>query len=240
MMDAFARWRRRRMAERESARLATHDPEWHRKAVGGLWEEVGEVQFRFLVDRGLRPEHELLDIGCGSLRGGVRFVAYLEPGHYTGIDLDDRLLAAGRGELRRRGLVDRRPTLVQMGDFDFPSLGKRFDFAIAQSVFTHLPLNSIARCLLRVDEVLVPGGRLYATFFENPRGRRNLDPVAHPTVDVGDLMTYSDRDPFHYDVDAFRWICEGTQLDVAYLGDWGHPRDQKMVAFTRRTSEADG
>lgn len=228
---------RRGAVEREAAELAAGDPEWHRKAVGGLWDEVGRLQFGFLVEQGLRPDHDLLDIGCGSLRGGVHFVDYLEPGRYTGIDIDERLLVAGREELRRRGLEAKEPLLVQTDDFDLPSIGRRFDYALAQSVFTHLPINDIMRCLLRVDQVLEPDGRFYATFFENPGGKHGLDPVSHPTADLPELISYFDRDPFHYDVETFRWMCEGTGLDVTNLGKWDHPRDQRMLLFTKR---ADG
>ncbi len=56
-------------------------------AIGGMWEIIGEVQFEFLVSQGLKPQHRLLDIGCGTLRGGRHFIAYLEAEKYTGIDL---------------------------------------------------------------------------------------------------------------------------------------------------------
>ena len=45
--------------------------------------------------------------------------------------------------------------------------------------------------------------------------------------------SYPDRDPYPYGVDVFEWLCEGTGLHVEYLGDWGHPRGQKMLVFTR-------
>ena len=48
---------------------------WHREAVGGLWEEMRRLQFDFLANQGLKPDHKLLDIGCGSMRGGVHFVS---------------------------------------------------------------------------------------------------------------------------------------------------------------------
>ena len=59
-----------------------------REFVGGLWEEIGELQFQFMVAQGLRPEHRLVDIGCGALRGGLHFVRYLDRGHYYGLDLN--------------------------------------------------------------------------------------------------------------------------------------------------------
>jgi SAM-dependent methyltransferase len=195
---------------------------------------MGRLQLDFLVGQGLRPDHDLLDIGCGSLRAGVHLVPYLEPGRYVGIDINRALLRKGERELQAAGLSGRGVTLVQMGDFGFGRLGRTFDVALAQSVFTHLPLNRIIRCLMNVEGALRPGGRLFATFFENPTGKRNLDPIVHRGPSGAPVKTRFDSNPFHYDVDTFRWICQGTALDVEYFGDWNHPRDQKMLVFTKR------
>jgi hypothetical protein len=46
----------------------------HRELIGGLGELMGDHQLQFLVDQGLKPEHRLLDIGCGSLRLGVKAI----------------------------------------------------------------------------------------------------------------------------------------------------------------------
>jgi len=50
----------------------------HRSAIGGRWGELGAMQLTFMQRQGLKPEHDLLDLGCGCLRGGVHFVRYLE------------------------------------------------------------------------------------------------------------------------------------------------------------------
>src|SRR6476620_10345865 len=63
----------------------------HRDYVGGLWDEIGQLQFDFLVSNGLKPQHYLLDIACGSLRAGIHFIPYLETGHYLGIDKEPEL-----------------------------------------------------------------------------------------------------------------------------------------------------
>jgi len=211
-----------------------HDPDLHRNKVGGMWENLGKLQFDFLVERGLKPDHYFLDVGCGSLRGGVHFIDYLEPEHYFGIDKDRELLDAGRNvELKRYNLIGRNPILVEMDDFDFQSLNIQFNYALAQSVFTHFPLNKIIRCVMNIEKVLVQNGRFYATFFENPRGKFNLGSIMHPTADGNAIATYFDRDPFHYDFENFKQICKGTSLDIEYIGDWNHPRDQKMLAFRK-------
>jgi len=95
-----------------------------------------------------------------------------------------------------------------MANFDFSILDRQFDVALAQSLFTHLSLNSIIRCIMNVEKVLVPGGRFYATYFDNPRGKQNLNPIMHRSADGPDFPTYLDRDPYHYDFGTFEWITE--------------------------------
>ena len=221
----------KRLVHSKFSRIAK--PHWHKIAVGGLWEEMGKLQFNFMVGEGLKPEDYLLDVGCGSLRGGIHFVRYLEPGHYFGIDINRDLIEAGKGELKKNHLTDKKPVLTEMDNFLFSSLSQEFNYALAQSVFTHLPLNSILMCIMNIDKVLVWGGRFYATFFENPEGRSRLEPIVHPRADGPGIATYFDKDPYHYDFETFKWMCEGTKLRVEYIGEWGHPRDQKMLVFMK-------
>lgn len=219
---------------RGAARNTTTDPAWHRSCVGGLWEEMGRLQFDFLISQGLRPEHYLLDIGCGCLRGGVHFIRYLQLGHYFGVDKNEELLKAGMQELKHYNLIHKWPMLVQTDDFELERLKQNFEFAIAQSVFTHLSVNSIIRCLMNIEKVLLSGGRFYATFFENLRGKFDLNPIFHSQIDGPEFPTYFDQDPYHYDFRTFESICEGTSLRVEYLGPWNHPRDQRMVVFIKK------
>ena len=209
------------------------DPEWHRKVVGGLWEEIGELQFDFLVEHGLRPEHYLLDVGCGAFRGGIHLIRYLDAGHYFGVDHDEQMLARGRIELNKEGLLSKQPTIQLTDSFDFTTFQRNFEYVWAFSLFTHLPVNSIIRCIMNAGKVMALGGKFFATFFENPMGKFNLEPQFHLRVDGEPFPTFFDRDYYHYDFETFEWICDGTDLKVAYIGDCFHPRDQKMLMFTK-------
>jgi SAM-dependent methyltransferase len=214
------------------------DPEWHRRGIGNLprWEEMGDLQFEYLVRHGLERHHCLLDVGCGPLRGGIHFIRYLEPGRYFGVDKNGPVLEeARRVEVPRHGVADKRPTLVAMESFDFPRLGQTFDYALAQSVFTHLDVNQIIRCVMQMEKVLVAGGRFFATIWENPEGKRNLDDIRQTERKV----THFDADSYHYDVGTFEWICKGTSLSVERLGPWGHPDNQIMLVFTKQPASGD-
>ena len=209
------------------------DPDWHRKTIRrnvGHWDYLGKLQLDYLVERGLAPEHHLLDVGCGPLRAGVHFIGYLEPGHYAGVDKRaDTLERAREVELPRYGVENKDPLLFVNGAFEFSKLGREFDYAIAQSVFTHLPINTIVRCLVEMAKVLAPGGRFYATIYENPHGKLYLDDIKQNETGT----SHYDYDLYHYDLDALRFACEGTGLSFAYEGEFEHPNNQKMVVFTK-------
>lgn len=205
----------------------------HRELIGGLWDELGQLHLDFLMSRGLLPHHRLLDIGCGAFRDGVKLIPYLDPGRYWGIDKNGPLLEVGWDlEIKRYGLTARQPReqLVCLDDFQFSRLGVHFDYAIAQSLFTHLSLNRIRRCLARLAPWLEQGGQLYASYFEVPQGRDREEEQLHMP---GGLVSHSDRFFYHYDMDDFAFVTRGLALRVERIGEWGHPRGQQMVMMTK-------
>ena len=204
----------------------------HRELVGGMWEEVGRLQLEFLQRQGLTPESTLLDVGCGCLRAGVQFVRFLERGRYYGIDVNASLLRAGLEiELPRAGLAGRLSPdhLLVNGAFEGSRFGVAFDYALAQSVFTHLSALAIGGALREMARCVRPGGRLYATFFE-AKGKPVPESLAH---ERGGVTSFHDRDPFHYRFRDLAALCAGLPWNPVYLGDWGHPRDQRMIRFER-------
>ncbi len=53
-----------------------------------VWSELAQYQFNILTSHGLKPEHTLLDIGCGPLTVGMKLIPYLNrSGNYVGVDL---------------------------------------------------------------------------------------------------------------------------------------------------------
>ena len=48
-------------------------------------------------------------------------------------------------------------------DFEFEKFNKKFDFAMSQSVFTHLSKDQTVTCLHQLKKVMKPGGKLLFT-----------------------------------------------------------------------------
>ena len=59
------------------------------------YDIIGASQFNLMTSLGLRENHFLLDIGCGSLRGGRLFIPYLLSNHYYGIEPEEWLVQEG-------------------------------------------------------------------------------------------------------------------------------------------------
>jgi ubiquinone/menaquinone biosynthesis C-methylase UbiE len=205
----------------------------HRSRVGGLWNEIGKLQFDFMVKEGLKPHHKLLDIGCGCLRGGVWFIKYLDGYGYYGMDKNADLLEAGRREAKKAG-IEGGYILTCSGNFSFGlPFGTRFDFAIAQSLFTHLNLNEILLCLVELEKALKPEGRCYASFFTCAKGDYSKT-VQHFTDDnkiVNTQAAFSRS--IHYTFDQLQWAGEWAGLKCDYIGGWNHPRKQEMIVYYR-------
>ncbi|MGN2243887.1 methyltransferase [Frateuria sp. GZRR33] len=125
-----------------------------------------KFQVDFLRNQGLQPNHFLVDIGCGSLRGGIPLIDYLQPGHYTGIDVRESVLDEARRELVREKLAHKRPNLIQAPNLGAVNPGTPVDVFWAFSVLFHLSDAILADCISMVARHLEPEGVFYANIID--------------------------------------------------------------------------
>ena len=59
------------------------------------YDLMAGLMFVRMFQVGLRSYHTLLDVGCGSLRGGKLFIPYLDVGNYYGIEPLKELVIEG-------------------------------------------------------------------------------------------------------------------------------------------------
>jgi SAM-dependent methyltransferase len=187
-------------------------------AIGGRWEELGALQFEYLVRNGLDSDHRMLDIGCGTLRGGRHFIRYLRPGGYTGIDISRAAIASGEELVKAEGLTERRPRLVwnEKPEEWFPaSVDGRYDCLLAQSVFTHLDAAHIEACFSNLGRVMGDGARFFFTFKENSTTvRRGVKSFGHPFA-------------------LFESLARKYGFEVERRSDYAHPSRQIMAVLIR-------
>ena len=202
-----------------------------------LWEMKRRFQITFLREAGLEPHHRVLDIGCGTLRGGLPVIEHLDVGRYTGVDVRQVVIDEARAELRDAGLEDKAPDLRVVDDLGTVDLGGPFDVIWAFSVLIHLGPEQLEGCLACVARHLAPDGRAFgnvnvtgapigltATVKERLRPRWQGFPVVrHP------IAHYRDRAAAH------GLVVE----DLGPLAELGHRAgrpvadQQRMLELTR-------
>jgi SAM-dependent methyltransferase len=197
----------------------------HRAYIGGTdsenWYHIGLRQYHFLVSNGLKPEHKFLDVACGALRLGQFLIPMLDEGNYYGIDGEGELINAG---LSKELMFDlhllKEPKFAVNYEFDVSFCGG-YDFAIAQSLFTHLTAADIAKCFEGVAKAANPGSKFFFTFFEGSE-QKNVHDVSHANKQ------------WFYSFDTLKELAETNGFDCDYIGDWGHERRQMMGVAHKR------
>ena len=147
------------------------------------WNSHGLMQLDFLVELGMDPEHSLLDVGCGVGRAARRFVKYLEPGNYTGIDISEKALKYAVELSKSEGWADRKPTFLINSDLD---LDEKFDFLWAHSVFTHLPDWQIEKMIGNASMIVRRKFAFTYKFAEKPH-RSGLKQMQYPPSYFGEI-----------------------------------------------------
>lgn len=146
------------------------------------YDVMGATQFRLLCTLGLREHHKLLDFGCGSLRAGKFFINYLSRGCYFGIDPNHWLIEdAFDNEIGRDINKIKEPRFDYNHDFETAVFGEKFDFIVAQSIFSHTGKEMLLSALRNFKSSLKDDGLIVVTFRE---GLKDYD--AEGWVYVGD------------------------------------------------------
>jgi cyclopropane fatty-acyl-phospholipid synthase-like methyltransferase len=155
--------------DREDLGLGLKPGDPHYRAYVGPPEDydlIAAMTFNLLTTLGLRQHHSLLDIGCGSLRIGRLLIPYLNRGKYFGVEPNEWLVDEGiRRELGESLVQIKRPTFFFSDSPDTIAQAKiAFDFAVAQSIFSHCGLDLIKGWLSAISRSLAQNGALVATF----------------------------------------------------------------------------
>lgn len=119
----------------------------------------------------LRREHQVLEVGCGTLRVALHFIRYLNRGKFHCIERDElSLMAALKYEIPSQGLLHKRPLIVRSEDMDLSRLTReggehmQYDLIYASAVFLHMPDALVWTGLERLAPRLSPiHGRLFVS-----------------------------------------------------------------------------
>ena len=131
-----------------------------RIAVGGDFDAVGRLLCETVIFHGLKKDHYLIDIGCGSGRLAKPLSQYLD-GKYLGIDVVPGLVEYARKLVNR---PDWRFEVAQ--GLTIPEQDAQADMVTYFSVFTHLLHEESFVYLREARRVLKPGGKVVLSFLD--------------------------------------------------------------------------
>lgn len=190
-----------------------------------LWKMKRDFQIAFLKDSGLMSNQSLLDIGCGTLRGGIPIIDYLEKGNYTGIDVRKKVLDEAQKELKAEKLEQKSPKLVFFEEFSQLNLETKFDYVFAFSVLFHLEDSIVEKCFEFVSRHLSEVGVFYANIHtgEYPDGQWQGFPVAFRSLDFYEVMAKK------YQLNT---ISRGSLEKLGHTSSLSGHDNQIMLRFT--------
>ncbi len=128
---------------------------------------------------GLRPDHDVLDAGCGVGRTARYLCDYLQSdARYEGFDVMEKPVQWSQTHItplfpnfhfRFIPLFNTEynpdPSLPSAAELQFPYPDESFDFVLAHSLFTHLPPDVTHNYLNEISRVLRSDGISYSTWF---------------------------------------------------------------------------
>jgi hypothetical protein len=165
-------------------------------------EDTESWMFQLLRKEGLEPKHRVLHVGNrGASTGSWR--SFLEENHYVWV-ADSAAL------------------------FELDGAADSADYAVAESVFSLMSFNGVARCIASIVRSLQPSGRLYATWFENP-DPASFEPVVHPNG----VTTYPDSEPYHYAIGLVANVCETLGATVERVSGATSPQGESVYVIQR-------
>lgn len=183
------------------------------------YDFMGATQFRLLTGLGLREDHSVVDIGCGSLRAGRYLIQYLLPGRYTGVEPNSWLWQqAIEREIGADLARIKQPRLLAEDDFRLSGIAEgSVDFAVAQSIYSHTGSDVLTTSLAAVARRLAPSGQFLFTVVTPD------SPAAAGKPDGQQSTGWIYPGCVVFTVDDIIALCARFGLHAQRL-DWFHPR----------------
>ncbi len=182
------------------------------------YDLMGAMQFNLLTHLGLRETHNLLDIGCGSLRAGRLLITYLFPNRYCGVEPNKWLVQSGiREEIGGDMERIKKPLFQYRDDFNFQLFGRKFNFILAQSIFSHTSQEQLLLCMKNAKEVMAPDAIFAATY---KHGEEDYQ---------GKEWHYPDT--IRYTPETIKRVAGDAGLSCTLI-DWPHPHSQDWIVLT--------
>jgi hypothetical protein len=126
-----------------------------------------------LLTHGLRPEHVVVDYGCGSFRLGRALIEHLDPGHYWGLDVIEEFLESGMALLGPELKAEKCPNarVISAASLAETAAAKP-DFIISWHVCSKVPPSRLTDYFGKIVSLMGPTSLALVHFPEAERRLR--------------------------------------------------------------------
>lgn len=207
----------------------------------GDFRKIGEEFLGYFQDLcGLRPEENVLDVGCGIGRMAIPLTGYLA-GRYEGFDIVKSGIDWCSNNITPKfwnfnfQLADifnqeYNPTgKFKASEYRFPFSDHSFDFVFLTSVFTHMLPEEVSNYLREIRRVLKPDGRCLITWLllnEHSEtlistGKSSLS-VIYPMYGckVANISVPEDAIAYPEDMMKALYLGAGFEISDIHFGSW--------------------
>jgi len=202
----------------------------------GDYDAIGKEFLNYFVNLcELKPQHSVLDIGCGIGRMAMPLTGYLTNGDYFGFDvhrqginwcIENISSKFSNFTFHHVDLYSQSYNpqgTVKAAEYIFP-YDQIFDFVFLTSVFTHMLPEEVAHYLSEIDRVLKPGGTCLATFFiifdDRAPDPETTSIYFHKVTDDYWVKDFTRHDrALAYNMETIVHLCGNFSMDV-HEGSW--------------------
>lgn len=186
------------------------------------YDFIAAMCFNLLTCLGLRQSNSVLDIGCGSLRLGRILIPFLNQKKYCGVEPNEWLIKKGI-EMELGNDILEIKTPIFSSDTSLKDLDKtiKFDFIIAQSIFSHAGLNIIEDWIVDTLDHVHSDSIFLSTFLESDEDYKGNDWVYPGCV--------------KFTRETIIALAKSYGYKTIFL-DWFHPR-QRWIAWVKEENE---
>ena len=198
---------------------------------------------------GLKPNHNVLDIGSGIGRMAIPLMPFLDKtAKYegfdvmkVGVDWCQKNISTITPNFNFTHVPLKNDLYTNDGDdsedFQFPYDDNSFDFCFLTSVFTHMTDKQVENYLSEIHRVLKPQGRCLATFFIlNEKAKHDSNAEFLFPYDYGHYRLMDDKVKsanVAYNQDYLEAFANKIDLKIEafHFGFWSHQRKKEALDF---------
>lgn len=217
---------------------------------GALFQEQGVFMAELLRKyASLKPESDVVEIGCGCGCGAIGLSRVLKVGSYRGMDIDARSILSCQNnsvfssknfQFDQMDLYSSQYNpegKFKSSEFIFPYLDESADIVFLTSVFTHMLPPDVEHYIAEISRVLRPGGVLLCTVFLMDLGDEGAS-ISFP-YDRGNHRLHQEAIPERavgYMYPFFRDVCQSVALSSRCEPVYGNWRSHVMDGNDKNNS----